>query len=274
MSTSPPDRLITWQPRGQAALLLPALYDFHEHAPPVRREVPRADLQLILSFGPRLRIEGPDERAERRSFLVGLHDGPALTTPLGGSTGLQARLTPLAASRLLRAPLHLLHNQCPALEDVLGPDFLALERRLDSEPDPARRLREAARTLLARLLTTPAPPREVAWAIQRLQDARGDLPIQTLLDALGWSRKRLRDAFLRYVGVPPKRYARLLRFEHLTARLERGADLAQLALDAGFADQPHMSRDFHALAGQSPAAWAMARQGNIPSSPPTPLALP
>jgi AraC-like DNA-binding protein len=252
---TPAQQLLTWQPPAPLRAFILDICDLRELIPPDRRELPGADLNLILSLGPRLRIENPDAgTVERRSFLVGLHDTASRTTPLEGSVGIQLRLHPLSAARLLNLPLHLLHNRCPSAEDLLGPDFTALEDRLSAEPQPQRRFNELARALQARLLALPAAPAEVAWAVNTLRAARGDLPIQHLTEQLGWSRRRLRDAFLRYVGVGPKHYARLLRFERAVEELRRGATLLDAALDAGFSDQAHMNRDFRAFAGQPPGA--------------------
>ena len=60
--------------------------------------------------------------------------------------------------------------------------------------------------------------------------------------------------------MSPKAYARLLRFEHASALLERASPpsrtLADVAMEAGYYDQSHLTRDFVALAGMTPGAVA------------------
>jgi AraC-like DNA-binding protein len=67
--------------------------------------------------------------------------------------------------------------------------------------------------------------------------------------------------FKRAVGLPPKVYARVLRFQsvlkqaHGMARLNRLVSWADLALQAGYSDQAHFSREFRAMAGVTPEAY-------------------
>ena len=79
------------------------------------------------------------------------------------------------------------------------------------------------------------------------------------MDETGWSRRHVTERFRRQLGVSPKAYARLLRFEHASALLNekpRGRTLADVAMEAGYYDQSHLTRDFVALAGMTPGAVA------------------
>ena len=61
------------------------------------------------------------------------------------------------------------------------------------------------------------------------------------------------------VGYGPKTLQRVLRFGRALAALDAGVDLARLALEAGYADQAHLTRECTRLAGAPPAALARAR---------------
>jgi methylphosphotriester-DNA--protein-cysteine methyltransferase len=67
--------------------------------------------------------------------------------------------------------------------------------------------------------------------------------------------------FREHVGLPPKVVARILRFEHLVARLDDAgsASWSARALDGGFFDQSHLIRDFAEFAGCSPGAYLRER---------------
>jgi len=60
--------------------------------------------------------------------------------------------------------------------------------------------------------------------------------------------------FLREVGLTPKRLARIYRFHAALRGLQATTtlDWAQLALDCGYYDQSHLSRDFREFTGRSP----------------------
>jgi len=68
------------------------------------------------------------------------------------------------------------------------------------------------------------------------------------------------ERFRDQIGVPPKLYARLVRFRHVLERLHRDeAALSEVALDAGYYDQAHMNAEFRALAGVSPVTFLAGR---------------
>jgi AraC-like DNA-binding protein len=72
---------------------------------------------------------------------------------------------------------------------------------------------------------------------------------------LGVSERQLRRRFADAVGYGPKRLARVLRFQRFLGLAEHGGDLARLALDAGYADQAHMTAEVTELAGLSPVRF-------------------
>lgn len=82
-------------------------------------------------------------------------------------------------------------------------------------------------------------------------------------DDLGISERQLRRRFHAAVGYGPKILARVLRFQRLLVLASRrGAargELARLALDAGYADQAHMTAEVTRLAGDPPARLLAAR---------------
>ena len=69
------------------------------------------------------------------------------------------------------------------------------------------------------------------------------------------------QGFTEAVGVPPKLFLRLQRFERLRAGIfpERHVDWCETAQRYGYYDQPHMIRDFHAFAGMTPSAYLATR---------------
>ena len=71
---------------------------------------------MIFSLGPRMRVDG--ERFD--SFVAALYDRPALTEHDGVQHGLELKLSPPGARRLLGVPLDELHNATVPLEAVLG----------------------------------------------------------------------------------------------------------------------------------------------------------
>ena len=75
------------------------------------------------------------------------------------------------------------------------------------------------------------------------------------------SAKRFIERFKAQVGVSPKRYCRIRRFQQAVARAHRGrpVDWAQVALDCGYYDQSHFIHEFRAFSGLTPTAYQASR---------------
>ena len=77
--------------------------------------------------------------------------------------------------------------------------------------------------------------------------------------ALGLSERQLRRRFVDAVGYGPKTLARILRFQRFLTLAASGEELARLALEAGYADQAHLTRETRRLAGRTPLELVTAR---------------
>lgn len=110
-----------------------------------------------------------------------------------------------------------------------------------------------------------APPRvrpEVAEAWRSLVAARGRVRVSAVAAELGWSRRYLTERFRDEVGLSPRTFARVLRFEyaHELATAHTPLPWADVAALSGYADQAHLVRDWGEFTGRSPTAW---RRGEV-----------
>lgn len=85
--------------------------------------------------------------------------------------------------------------------------------------------------------------------------------VSAVAEAAGMSVRRFIDAFTTDVGLTPKQFCRVRRFQHAVAAAHRGAaiDWADLAVAAGYYDQAHFIRDFRAFSGVTPTGYRAAR---------------
>ncbi len=124
-------------------------------------------------------------------------------------------------------------------------------------PDFESRIGAAERWLHARLADV-RPYDEVDHAARLLRRARGTLNLDQLAAAAGLGRRQLQRRFLAQVGVTPKLYARIVRFDALLCERDACPDRqwTMLSQDFGYFDQAHLQRDFHAFAGAAPGGFA------------------
>jgi AraC-like DNA-binding protein len=229
-------------------------------APGVAREAPWGGVPVIIDIGAGWNVASPADGygpSRYRGFVAGMHDAFALVEAAGPSFGVQVDLSPLGARRLLGVPMHELTNRIVALEDLLGRDARLLTERLADAPAWPERFAIIDEALTRRLAAARPVSPGVEWAWCRLAATAGAVPVGTLGRELGWSRKRLVASFREEIGLTPKTCARVLRFEALLDRLHASlgpVSWAELALECGYYDQPHLVRDVRRLAGVTPTA--------------------
>jgi transcriptional regulator GlxA family with amidase domain len=105
--------------------------------------------------------------------------------------------------------------------------------------------------LTLRIVAAAPPDRAVQAAAVRLLGP-GER-VDELASSLGFSERQLRRRFLDAVGYGPKTLQRVLRLRRFLAQAVGSSDgLARAAIDAGYADQAHLSRECRALTGLTP----------------------
>ncbi|MEV5893503.1 helix-turn-helix domain-containing protein [Nonomuraea fuscirosea] len=225
--------------------------------------IPEADSLEIGWFG----RSGSPERF--RAVVAGLHLDPAELRQRGSTRGVWLTLSPPAAAALLGVPASALSGQVADLADVAPAMAHLPERLADCRSWPQRRalIEEALLAGLDRNERNTGG-RELPATLAALS---GTARVQEAARLLGCSRRHLSGTVRGALGVTPKQYQRLLRFEaargELVAAARDGtAGLATVAAAAGFADQAHLTREWRAMAGCTPTEWLRAEVLTGPSA--------
>jgi AraC-like DNA-binding protein len=175
-----------------------------------------------------------------------------------GATAVGLRFRVGAAGPALGLPARELVNASPRLADVWG-DGEGLTERVGSAATTGERADVLVAAVAGRLRDAPRVDPIVCGAAARASGPRAG--VADLADGVG-ARQLLRR-FDAAVGYGPKTLARVLRLQRFLrlARGDSGPNLARLALDAGYADQPHLTRECARLTGVTPAALLAAGAG-------------
>lgn len=252
-------------PDPRSAGWVDGCYGYEERAsgPVVRSEFANTNIVVILEIGDPIEVGEAGEGARNPGgFVAGIQGGPTRTAHSGEQSGVELLLSPLAARRILGVPLSEIAGRVFAASDVLPGAARALPRRLAELESWDARL-DAVDDFVASALQgePPARTRELAWAIAQIEQRAGGVRIASLARELGWSERRLERTFAEHVGVSPKLFARIARFEALMRGARCGArrSWAEAALALGYADQSHLARDVKQFSGVPPWA-AVARQ--------------
>jgi AraC-like DNA-binding protein len=201
-----------------------------------QRVVPDACVDLIWS-GERLVLAGPDT-------------GPRLVRVPAGARLVGVRLRPGAAGAVLGMPASELCDVSLDAADVLGRDTV----------DPVLEALCAAADPQAVLAGALGGPEAAADPLVRAAIAALSRPgarVAGVAAELGLSARQLQRRIAAAVGYGPKTLQRVLRFRRLQALSD--GPLVQRALDAGYADQAHMTAEVTRLTGLSPVRFLKDR---------------
>lgn len=114
---------------------------------------------------------------------------------------------------------------------------------------------------LLRLVSRHLPVSGVTdQAVELLRQQKGNASILQLATNSNLSIRQLERNFIREIGVSPKIYARMLRFQHLLQnRISTpNQKWAALAYDNDYFDQMHLIKEFKQFLGTTPSAFVSA----------------
>ena len=218
-----------------------------------QRILPDGCAELIFNLGEP--FEAQDEAGrwnlQPKEFLAGQIKGPLLVRPSGKTRIIGVRLRPYALHQGFGLPAEELAGSFTPLEFLL-PKICILDQLGEAKSRP-----DAIALLESALLSTVAdrPIQKGTVAADVMIQADGGIPIKTVADAIGLSRRQLERRFKKEIGLSPKQFCRVLRFQKVFASLE-GRDPAwpDVAAACGYYDQAHLIRDCRELSGETPSA--------------------
>lgn len=147
---------------------------------------------------------------------------------------------------------------------IWGNDFALLREQINEHKQSERKFaiveEHLVQNYLDRMIVNPC----VEYAIGRLVADPASVTIANLTGKIGYSQKHFISMFTRQIGITPKGYLKLMRFQKTIEMIESTLDLdwPQLALTAGFYDQAHFIHDFKTFSGFTPADYSR-RKGEL-----------
>jgi len=159
-----------------------------------------------------------------------------------------------------RLPAGELQNAQVSLDTLWGPKAAELRERLLEAQTPDARfqiLEEALFEQAARFTRHPA----VAFALSEFARVPQVRTIADVTDQIGLSSRRFIQVFSDEVGLTPKLFCRVRRFQEVLQMIRREPviDWAAISTDCGYFDQAHFIHDFRAFSGINPTTYVTYR---------------
>ncbi len=218
--------------------------------------MPDGCIEIVFNFSDRFRKFYADGASsfQPRTLIAGQMSRGILIAPSGAVDLFGIRFRPAGFFGLFGFPAAELTDRIEDVSDIWSSLEPLLYERLVSLSSFEERVTAFEEYVLKNFPSTNGTAKEIDHAVAMLAD---NTPVRQLAKDLGWSERRLERHFLRTVGVKPKLFARISRFQRLLKMLESGevSALADAAVAAGYYDQPHMNRDFAEFAQTTPTEF-------------------
>lgn len=196
----------------------------------------------------------------RYAWVSGVRTRP-ITIPSGtGSRMLIVAFKKGKAFPFYPFPISELTDTVADADLVFGRRFLDLREQLLAEQTVARMFQRVENFLLQQAggaIEESISTRCIAHAVSSMIHAPSLHRLHQLSDEIGYSQKHFINLFTQHVGISPKQYLKIMRFQKAILTIERHfpTHWSNVALESGYYDQAHFIHDFKQFSGFTPKEY-------------------
>jgi AraC-like DNA-binding protein len=230
------------------------------------RILPHGVLELVIDLQSEpKRLFDRDDHSRfqqfRRSWISGAHSQFIVIQATENSSMMGIHFKPGGAYPFFGFPITELKETVVELEAVWGSTSIHLREELLEAPSPSEKFRALEKFLLAQARKPLQHPRAVMFALNQFHLAPELRTIGSVAEGVGFSHKHLIAEFSKWVGLTPKLFCRIRRFQQVLRRLEqrRGIEWADIACACGYYDQAHFIQEFRGFCGLNPSSYLRDR---------------
>lgn len=216
---------------------------------------PKGEMELIFHYGHRFVLRsGAEWIKQPASFVIGQQERFFVLRSEGETGLVAARFHPWGAYPFLGLPISELTGRFEPLETIWGNFARELEDTLAGS-GVARAVPTLEAFLLSRLRDFDEKLGDVVAVVRRIMTHRGCLRVSEMLRGQSLGLRQLERRFNEIVGLPPKRLARIIRFQSALRSIYSHPDreLTGIAYDHGYSDQAHFIHECQVLSGKAPS---------------------
>lgn len=189
-------------------------------------------------------------------WLSGAHKDYLSISAHQNSEMLVVQFKPEGALPFIHQPGVNYSGQIVSAKELVGEGVYELRLALLDKEDVQEKFQIIEDWLMSRFNPELIPPAEFCELVDKLQHE----PVQkliSLLDAYPTSQKHAIDQFKKYVGLTPKQFQRIVRFNQIlkSVQQEERIEWSQIAYQCGYSDQSHFIKEFQHFSGFNPTEF-------------------
>lgn len=222
----------------------------------VNRILPDTSLSIAFRYKGQVNYVINDSRDSLPATVVsGLRKSARLINYTKNTGNIIVLFKEAGASAFFKEPLHELFGESVSIDNFMAQQKIAVvEEQLAEAKNNKERIATIEQFLLSRLFN-PKPDVLIATAIQKIHATKGTIKMKELSSALYSSQDAFEKRFRKTIGTTPKQFSSIVRMKSIINQKPQSETLTELALDAGYFDQPHFNKDFKLFTGQTPTEF-------------------
>lgn len=231
----------------------------------LERVLPDGSMELIINLRDEKRhvfdpVNRQPRESYRRSWLSGPHSEFIVIDTAPDASMIGVHLRPGGASAFFGLPLSELRNRVVELDTLWNSEAQNLRDQLIEAPGAPAKFRILENALLARWRGFAPRHRAVRHALDSFTRLPDNITVGQVTADVGLSRRRLIEIFTEQIGMAPKVFCRVLRFQRAINRIQRRPTISwtDIAVDCGYYDQAHFIKNFREFCGMTPGEYAGA----------------
>ena len=228
------------------------------HDPQPELVLPDGCPEIVFNLSDRfIRIHSDREERQPGALFAGQMSRSIMLRPSGSVRLFGVRLQPAGGTDLVGFPMDSLTDNIVEFADACGREGRDLEERLNETAAFAGQIAIFEEWLRSKLSQNWDLNPLAARSARLISNSCGSLSISDVADAFGVSERRLERHFKRSVGLSPKTFSRIVRFQSVVRSVQGDpkTDILEAALGLGYYDQSHLIRDFREFSGVTPHAF-------------------
>lgn len=222
---------------------------------PKERVYPCGNATMIFHYGTPSKFQKKNSREYiEPSLVICGQQTNFYDLSLSGKTGMILIVfKPHGVKSFFNFPITELLNENLSLQELTNNEAFELEDKLFKSTNNKQRIIHLENFLINRLIHNNDFER-IEHAVKLIENSKGQIKAQDIAQEVCLGIKQFERNFSKYVGLNPKKYASIVRFQNVIQmkRKFKNSNMYQLASDNGYYDQSHFNHDFKSLTGLTP----------------------
>jgi len=235
------------------------------------RVIPYGCVQFTFYLGERINSFGSnnDSSYKDQAVVTGQISSFFDVVPQGKIRLITIVFKPFGAKPFFDFPIFEIQNNIIPIKDINNKEWLDLENRLGDCVDNKSIVSCLENNLLKKLEKntlfnsySSINNERIMLAINRIDDSKGTINIKDLSSLACLSDKQFNRIFADYVGMNPKNFLRIIRYQSFLLKLQnsnikatKAVDFLDLVYDCGYYDQSHLINNFKEFTGYTPKEY-------------------